>query len=196
MAVTKRLRYEILRRDNHTCRYCGASAPDVKLTIDHVLPVALGGQDDPANLVAACKDCNAGKTSTTPGAPLVDDVTSASILWARAMEKVAVERARARSTRDFMRQSVHSLWTDWKWTDEDGVRHALELPADWELSVDRFFAAGIEYEDFIELIATAMKCRTTTNKWKYFCGCAWTRIRENQDRAGQLIAEGAVPDGR
>ena len=28
MAVSKRLRYEILRRDNHTCRYCGASAPD------------------------------------------------------------------------------------------------------------------------------------------------------------------------
>ena len=41
MAVSKRLRYEILRRDNHTCRYCGESAPDVKLTIDHVVPVSL-----------------------------------------------------------------------------------------------------------------------------------------------------------
>jgi 5-methylcytosine-specific restriction endonuclease McrA len=24
MAVSKRLRYEIMLRDNHTCRYCGA----------------------------------------------------------------------------------------------------------------------------------------------------------------------------
>ena len=39
MAVSKRTRYEVLRRDNHACRYCGASAPDAKLTVDHVLPV-------------------------------------------------------------------------------------------------------------------------------------------------------------
>lgn len=54
MAVSKRTRYEVLRRDNHTCRYCGGSAPDVRLTVDHVLPVTLGGSDDPSNLVAAC----------------------------------------------------------------------------------------------------------------------------------------------
>lgn len=33
MAVSKRLRYEILRRDDHACRYCGDRAPDVKLTV-------------------------------------------------------------------------------------------------------------------------------------------------------------------
>lgn len=36
MAVSKRLRYEILRRDNHTCRYCGGAAPDVVLTEDAI----------------------------------------------------------------------------------------------------------------------------------------------------------------
>ena len=40
MAVSKRLRYEVLRRDNHTCRYCGAQAPDVKLTVDNMAPYA------------------------------------------------------------------------------------------------------------------------------------------------------------
>ena len=54
MAVTKRMRFEILRRDNHACRYCGATAPDVKLAVDHVTPVALGGTDSPDNLVASC----------------------------------------------------------------------------------------------------------------------------------------------
>jgi 5-methylcytosine-specific restriction endonuclease McrA len=29
--VSRRLRLEVLRRDGHTCRYCGAQAPDVKL---------------------------------------------------------------------------------------------------------------------------------------------------------------------
>src|SRR5438045_4098958 len=68
--ISKRLRYEILRRDNHACRYCGATAPDTPLTVDHVVPTALGGGDDPTNLVTACADCNGGKTSTTPGAEL------------------------------------------------------------------------------------------------------------------------------
>lgn len=67
MAVSKRLRYEVLRRDNHTCRYCGATAPDVPLRVDHVTPVALGGTDTPDNLVTACEPCNSGKSSTIEG---------------------------------------------------------------------------------------------------------------------------------
>ena len=61
MAVSKRTRFEVLRRDNHACRYCGRTAPEVKLTLDHVVPVSLGGTDDPDNLVAACHDCNSGE---------------------------------------------------------------------------------------------------------------------------------------
>lgn len=56
MAISKRLRFEVLRRDNHMCRYCGRGAPDVALTVDHVVPVALGGHSDPTNLVTACVD--------------------------------------------------------------------------------------------------------------------------------------------
>jgi len=74
MAVSQRLRYEILRRDNHACRYCGATAPDVKLNVDHVIPTSLGGSDKPDNLVAACADCNGGKTSSMPNAMPVTDV--------------------------------------------------------------------------------------------------------------------------
>lgn len=77
MAVSKRLRYEILRRDRFTCRYCGASAPDAPMRVDHVTPVALGGTDHPSNLVAACEPCNSGKTSTIEG--FVDAVQDDSV---------------------------------------------------------------------------------------------------------------------
>jgi len=33
------------------------------LHVDHVVPVAESGSDDPTNLVAACSDCNLGKSS-------------------------------------------------------------------------------------------------------------------------------------
>jgi hypothetical protein len=89
MAVSKRIRFEVLRRDGHACRYCGAMAPDAKLHVDHVMPVALGGSDEPDNLVTACIDCNAGKASTSPDAPIVADVADDQLRWARAMEAAA-----------------------------------------------------------------------------------------------------------
>lgn len=61
MAISKAMRHAILERDGHTCQYCGATAPDVKLQIDHVVPKTLGGKDDPDNLIAACEACNSGK---------------------------------------------------------------------------------------------------------------------------------------
>jgi len=60
-SLPQSLRFDILRRDNFTCRYCGRSSPDVVLHVDHVTAVANGGTDDPANLITSCSDCNFGK---------------------------------------------------------------------------------------------------------------------------------------
>lgn len=89
MAVSKRLRYEVLRRDNHACRYCGATPPDVKLNVDHVVPAALGGSNAPTNLVAACTDCNAGKTSSMPNAATVEDVDQQAFRQAAVLKQAA-----------------------------------------------------------------------------------------------------------
>lgn len=66
--ISARLRYDILRRCNFACYYCStvASLGLKRLQIDHVIPVALGGTNDPWNLVAACSDCNFGKGPTPP----------------------------------------------------------------------------------------------------------------------------------
>ena len=56
------LRFRVLERDNFTCQYCGAESPDVKLHIDHIVPVSTGGRDTLENLVAACDRCNLGKS--------------------------------------------------------------------------------------------------------------------------------------
>lgn len=59
--VTPRVRFAVLTRDGFRCVYCGAEAADVKLVVDHVLPVADGGSDAIENLATACFLCNAGK---------------------------------------------------------------------------------------------------------------------------------------
>jgi 5-methylcytosine-specific restriction endonuclease McrA len=57
-------RKNVLRRDHHTCQYCGkANAP---LTVDHIIPRHLGGKHSWENLVCACVRCNNAKGNRTP----------------------------------------------------------------------------------------------------------------------------------
>lgn len=64
-AISKKVRFEIFKRDSFRCQYCGKSAPDVILHIDHIKPVAEGGDNDMTNLITACFDCNMGKKHRT-----------------------------------------------------------------------------------------------------------------------------------
>jgi len=45
MAVSTRTRFEIFKRDSFRCQYCGKSAPDVILHIDHIEPASKGGKE-------------------------------------------------------------------------------------------------------------------------------------------------------
>lgn len=59
--ISKKTRFEVFKRDNFTCQYCGRMAPNVILEIDHINPVANGGTDDILNLITSCFECNRGK---------------------------------------------------------------------------------------------------------------------------------------
>ena len=61
-------RQDIYERDHYTCQYCGwcgaTSFEQWQLgwfAIDHIVPQAHGGTDDPSNLVVACHRCNSMK---------------------------------------------------------------------------------------------------------------------------------------
>lgn len=59
--ISQMTRFEVFKRDSFTCQYCGEKAPDVVLEVDHIKPVAGGGDNEIMNLVTSCKGCNAGK---------------------------------------------------------------------------------------------------------------------------------------
>lgn len=63
--ISKKLRFEVFKRDSFTCQYCGRRAPEVVLHCDHIEPVANDGPTDILNLVTACIDCNLGKGART-----------------------------------------------------------------------------------------------------------------------------------
>ena len=185
MAVSKRLRYEVLRRDNHACRYCGATAPEARLTVDHVVPTALGGTDEPSNLVTACSDCNSGKAASAPDAPLVADVEADSLRWAAAMARAAEAQAK---DRDFVRQVLawfDEIWLDWH-TDFDGS--PIPRPVGWQDSIERFHSLLLDLNVIEEALQIAMRSKTPAErKWRYFCGICWRRIDEIRENARALI---------
>lgn len=59
--LSNKTRFEVFKRDNFTCQYCGKKAPEVVLNVDHIEPVSKGGSNDLFNLITSCFECNNGK---------------------------------------------------------------------------------------------------------------------------------------
>jgi 5-methylcytosine-specific restriction endonuclease McrA len=58
-------RQALYDRDGHKCIYCGRNGDDSKLTLDHLIPIELGGTNAAKNLVTCCLTCNSTKSSKT-----------------------------------------------------------------------------------------------------------------------------------
>lgn len=187
MSISRALRYQVLRRDNHACRYCGATAPDVKLTVDHVTPTALGGSDEPANLVTACSACNGGKAATPPDAAQVEDVNAAALHWAAAMRIASETIAADRLSRDSIRADFLEAWQDWTYAGSDGERHTIELPNSWPNSIDSLVKAGLGVADIVDAVDIAMRAERVKETFRYFCGVAWSMVRELQELTHEVL---------
>lgn len=178
MAISKRLRFEILRRDNHTCQYCGEKAPDVTLHVDHVKPRTLGGNDSPENLVTACKDCNSGKTSSSLDAPLVAAIAQRNLDWEIRAAELS---AKMRGTIDRDRLYCDDLEHHWNtWAVKLG--RDIELPFGWQSSAFTWAGMGVPMES-IELaidVAMGAKRPSDENRFQYFAGVLWNQIKAHE----------------
>jgi hypothetical protein len=190
MAVSKRLRYEILRRDQHTCRYCGTSAPAVPLRVDHVTPVALGGTDTPDNLVTSCEPCNSGKSSATVDSAVVASVSDDALRWAAAMQKAADNLLEQEKPKAAYRSAFLGEWDRWG-IGEGEARKTVELPTDWKASVERFRVAGLPAQVWGDIVDTSMGNEKVleANKFKYCCGIAWNQVTAMQEDARKILAD-------
>lgn len=61
--ISKKIRFEVFKRDSFTCQYCGDSAPKTVLEVDHIMPVSKGGDNSLLNLITSCFNCNRGKSN-------------------------------------------------------------------------------------------------------------------------------------
>lgn len=172
-ALSKKLRFEVFKRDGFVCQYCGAHPPAVVLELDHVDPVSNGGADDTDNLVTSCFNCNRGKAArllTVVPKSLKDKAAEVSEREAQLAGYAAIMESR--------RQRI-----------EDDVWRVLEIlhgpservPRDQFQSV-RLFVEKIGLHETLDAMEIAMSSHVPMYKvFRYFCGVCWRKAR----RAGE-----------
>lgn len=172
--LSKKVRFEIFKRDSFTCQYCGAHPPQAVLVLDHIVPFADGGACDQDNLVTACETCNQGK-----GARSLDQVPST---LAEKAKEVAEREAQLRGFHEVMERRRERIEEDaWKvaevFTDkfgDDGIRR------DWLQSI-RYFNEQLGLYEVLDAMQIAVsKTYRERRCFLYFCGICWNRIKGEQ----------------
>jgi hypothetical protein len=173
--ISKRIRFNVFKRDRFVCQYCGAHPPDVVLEIDHIEPIAAGGSDDEGNLVTACTSCNRGKA----GIPLT---VVPKPLSERAAEIEEMEEQLA-GYREVMRGRLLRIEQDMWEVAEALSSGCMErgFRRDWLQSIKRF-NEHLELHEVVDAAeqAAARLPYSDTQKFKYFCGICWNKIRASE----------------
>lgn len=174
-AVGAKRRFEIFKRDEFTCQYCGAHPPAAILHVDHITPVAKGGQNDSDNLITACNVCNAGK-----GARSLDSVPQS--LKDKAAE-TAEREAQVRGYAKVMAAKRSRIEDDaWQvaniFIDQFGDQTKRSIRRDYFQSIKRFIDE-LGVHECIEAIerAIAKQPRNESLCFRYFCGTCWRIIK-------------------
>jgi hypothetical protein len=175
-AISKKLRFDIFKRDGFVCQYCGAHPPQAILHVDHIVPVKEGGGNEDTNLVTACDRCNLGK-----GAASLDSIPAS--LAERAAD-TAEREAQLRGYSAVMAAQRERIETDC-WEVGDIFVHQFQLDGirkDWFQSIRQFVEKLGAHECIRAMeIATARKPFSRQQCFRYFCGICWNRIREGSD---------------
>ena len=60
--ISSSVRVDVLKRDRFSCVFCGTTAKETQLQIDHIIPFSKGGSNNISNLQTLCVECNRGKS--------------------------------------------------------------------------------------------------------------------------------------
>lgn len=175
--LSKRVRFEVFKRDSFTCQYCGRQPPEVVLHVDHIQPVASGGGNDRDNLITSCRDCNLGKSDGLLCA--VSPRPDANMMLAEAAQEMAetvsyremlarrseLERGLVSDLQDLFVQISDADWMPKEWF----LLEAIERSGGDYTVVERAVRATAAKQASGEL------CRHTWDK--FFWGCFWNAMR-------------------
>lgn len=186
MSVSRRVRFEVFKRDGFTCQYCGGTPPKTLLEVDHISPrnprdgSGVPGTDDEANLVTSCQDCNRGKSNVPLSSipqPLSDRSKELQEKQEqlRAYEKLVVSKER-KMQRDI--DKINDIYSE--------AFPGWEFSSRFKQGSIRTFLSRLPRPSIEECLRIAI-ARGLDDKRTipYFCGVCWKRIKgmDNADPA-------------
>ena len=170
-SISKKLRFEIFKRDSFACQYCGKNPPSTILEIDHIVAVSNGGDNSIDNLITSCFDCNRGK-----GALPLNQAPMSLVLKTQKAKELEEQLEAYKK----IKLEIESRIEDEAW-DIVGILHPTKdsIRKDWFLSI-KTFLTKLNYFDVLEAaqIAIAKKPWGYSGAFRYFCGICHNKIRE------------------
>jgi hypothetical protein len=173
-SISKKLRFEVFKRDCFTCQYCSSKPPKVPLEVDHIIPVCKGGKNNIDNLITACFDCNRGKSgnelTSIPKTILEKSQgKKVALLQYKEYQKILLkEKMQIELDINSVELIYNSVFSDYCFTDK------------FKISVKKFIKE-IGIESVIDAMETSCNRIYDEDKaLKYFCGICWNKIKENQ----------------
>lgn len=173
-AISKKVRFEVFKRDGFTCQYCGRTPPQAVLEVDHIVPVCDGGDNDADNLVCSCFECNRGK-----GGRSLEAVPETLSEKAERVREVEDQLSAYRAVMDARKERLED--ESWEVAEimqpgcsEDGYSVSQRE------SIKRFLEK-LPFSEVQEAAEIAVgKMPYSENKaFKYFCGICWNKLRSD-----------------
>jgi len=171
--ISKRLRFDVFKRDDFTCQYCSAKPPRVPLEIDHIKPVSKGGKNVIDNLITACFDCNRGKSNielTTVPMSIIEKKERLIIAQSQYLEYKKVLKKQEKIINDEVDEIetvFHSFFDGYIFNDN------------FKMSVKKFIKdiGFLQVKEAMEKACSKMHYNRN-DALKYFCGICWNNIKQ------------------
>jgi len=174
MSISKKIRFEVFKRDNFTCGYCGRKPPEVILEIDHINPKSKGGIEDINNFITACFDCNRGKKNIRldkipPSLQENLEVLKEKEIQLKEYNKfITIIERRLKKEMQEVNDIYTSYFPEWKLSD-NFINATLK----------RFFKFLLKQEIIQAMHIACSKITDSEKSINYFCGICWNKIKKN-----------------
>ena len=172
MTVSKKIRFEVFKRDGFKCKYCGRTPPEVTLEVDHLNPKSKGGADDINNLITSCFDCNRGKShiplQTIPNSLNENlDILKEKELQLKEYNKI-ISKIKHREIRDI--EKVNEIFVSFfpsQTLSDEFKERSLKL-----------FLKKLPRNEVGDAMHSACSyLKNPDDAVKYFCGICWRKIK-------------------
>lgn len=171
--ITKKLRFEVFKRDGFSCQYCGKTPPEVTLEIDHIKPVSRRGTNNINNLITACFDCNRGKSNIElckiPNT-IIDNIET---LKEQQRQLDEYQKLINKIENRYKKQAseINDIYSSWN--------SEYELSDKFLNSTVKNFLKKIPFVQVKDAMNNACsRVKDSSQCIKYFCGICWNIIRE------------------